>query len=1240
MAPQIIHWNCRGLIKNLDDIHEILTQHQPNILCLQETHLNPTHTNFLKNYVVYRKDRQGSAHSSGGVAIVAQHSIPSQPLSLVTDLEAVAIRALTFGRVITICSIYIPPDHQLSTVEFEMLIDQLPDPFLLVGDFNAHHPLWGCTRTDSRGALIENFLLSSGSCIFNKKEPTYFNIARNTYTAIDLAIGSPLLLAATEWSVIDNLYGSDHFPISLKYIENISSQSVNTSRKFREQAADWLMFRDLSALSCSSILGLDIDKCQSLITLHIIDAAEKSIPQTSGKSQNKQRPWWNAECKNARKNQNKAWSKFRRYPTSDNLINFKQAKANGRRIRRESKRESWHSFLSSINSYTDTHKVYGRLRVLQGRSAHPVPLISTAGDTLEHQADAIGQHFEHIFSSTHYTDSFMRHKLAEERKPLRDKRPSTGGYNSPLTMEELKAALRTCGNSAPGPDRITYGMLKHLHENTLETVLYLFNKIWASGRIPKAWKEAVIIPILKQGKEASLASSYRPIALTSCLCKVFEKIVNRRLVYFLEYNGLLDKHQAGFRSGRSTTDQLVAFESYVRDAFIHKQHCLSVFFDLEKAYDTAWRYGILRDLHSFGVSGSMLNTIESYLSERTFVVRVGNALSKHFIQENGVPQGGVLSCTLFIVKMNSLRSVLPKTISYSVYVDDVQISFKSCNLAICERQIQLGVNKLSGWAEKNGFKFNCGKTVSVLFSKQRGIRPDPDIIMNGQAIASKKEHKFLGVIVDEKATFVPHIKQLRLKCLKALNLLKVLSHQSWGTDRDCLLNLLNSIILSRIDYCSVVYESASRSALKMLDPVYHLGLRLATGAFRTSPIASLYVEADRWSLERRRQYTSVLYATKVLSLSEHPSGELLRDTTNTQLFSRRPAATPPYPIRVSPHLQSLCIPVSNIEVTSHKDTIAPWETHAVNCDISFIEVGKHGLPLAINQHFLYLQAKYRCAEYYTDASKSSVVACAAHGPEFSASLRMNEHTSIFTAECWGILLAVKHILKKKHPNSVIYTDSLSAVTALSSSKRQRNPVMNSLLKCLMSAHTCKLIITLCWVPGHCNIAGNEVADRLAAAAALRSSLDVDTVPYQDLRPHIRNTIRGQWQEEWNTAIENKLHIVKPNIGRFITEKGDRFKEVTLCRLRIGHTHATHSHLLNNSPPPKCPKCGDILTVMHVLIECESIEGERRHHFPELCTHQIPLHPSFFLGDCPMFSITRVFTFLTSVGFLRLVSYLH
>lgn len=159
-------------------------------------------------------------------------------------------------------------------------------------------------------------------------------------------------------------------------------------------------------------------------------------------------------------------------------------------MRREAKLESWRSFLTSINSYTDAHKVWTPIRNLKGQKTHTLDLVSTTGDTLEDQANALAQHFEYVSSSSHYTDNFMKHRTSAEKNSLRDKNKSTTSYNSEFTLFELRAALCTCKPSAPGADNITYTMIQHLHRDTLETLLHRYNRIWISGRLPLSWREA------------------------------------------------------------------------------------------------------------------------------------------------------------------------------------------------------------------------------------------------------------------------------------------------------------------------------------------------------------------------------------------------------------------------------------------------------------------------------------------------------------------------------------------------------------------------------------------------------------------------------------------------------------------------------------------------------------------------------------------------------------------------------
>ena len=136
-----------------------------------------------------------------------------------------------------------------------------------------------------------------------------------------------------------------------------------------------------------------------------------------------------------------------------------------------------------------------------------------------------------------------------------------------------------------------------------------------------------------------------------------ERMVNKRLIWFIESNNLYTNSQCGFRSQRSTMDHVVRLETSIREANIQRQHLIAVFFDLEKAYETTWRYGIMKDLHNMGLRGRLPNFIKVFLTDRKFEVRIRTILSDIQKQE-GVPQGSILSVTLFNIKINSITNCL------------------------------------------------------------------------------------------------------------------------------------------------------------------------------------------------------------------------------------------------------------------------------------------------------------------------------------------------------------------------------------------------------------------------------------------------------------------------------------------------------------------------------------------------------------------------------------------------------
>ena len=240
---------------------------------------------------------------------------------------------------------------------------------------------------------------------------------------------------------------------------------------------------------------------------------------------------------------------------------------------------------------------------------------------------------------------------------------------------------------------------------------------------------------------------------------------------------------------KSTTDHLVRLETYIRQGFVKNQHTVGVFFDLEKAYDTTWKGGIMKDLHEMGLKGRLPLFIVNFLKGRKFKVCLDNTHSSLNPQEEGVPQGSILSPTLFTVKINCFTRQYRKIVMMKKNVDDLAVYCQSSNMAIIERRLQGCLDKLVTCADENGFKFSPTKTLCVHFCKKNGLQPETNLKLYGQQLPVEEQVKFLGLFFDKKLSFTPHIKYMKDKCRKVLQLLRVISSKDWGGDRTTLLRI-------------------------------------------------------------------------------------------------------------------------------------------------------------------------------------------------------------------------------------------------------------------------------------------------------------------------------------------------------------------------------------------------------------------------------------------------------------------
>ena len=293
----------------------------------------------------------------------------------------------------------------------------------------------------------------------------------------------------------------------------------------------------------------------------------------------------------------------------------------------------------------------------------------------------------------------------------------------------------------------------------------LFRLSYSLGHYPSSWKHAHVFPVPKKG-DKSEPLNYRPIALTSILSKIMEAIINKQLLSFLESSELLSDHQYGFRHGRSTGDLLAYVTNLWSTALDSFGESRIIALDIAKAFDRVWHKGRIAKLPSFGLSPHLIIWIESFLTGRSISVRVDGALSKKFPINSGVPQGSVISPTLFLLFINDLLSSSTNTIHsfaddstlhHSVCFDSQRSSSRGIDTSrtTSANSLNSDLSKILDWGSVNLVNFNQSKTQNLLISRKDSSCLPP-ISMNGVDLAQSSSIHVLGMEISSKLLETTH----------------------------------------------------------------------------------------------------------------------------------------------------------------------------------------------------------------------------------------------------------------------------------------------------------------------------------------------------------------------------------------------------------------------------------------------------------------------------------------------------
>lgn len=378
------------------------------------------------------------------------------------------------------------------------------------------------------------------------------------------------------------------------------------------------------------------------------------------------------------------------------------------------------------------------------------------------------------------------------------------------------------------------------------------------GHIPQILKTAHIIPIHKGGSRG-IAKNYRPIALTSHLIKIFEKVVRKRIVDYMELHGLFNPSQHGFRLGRSCLSQLIAHYDRILELLENGGNVDVIYIDFAKAFDKV-DFGItLQKLSDLGIRGEVGRWIFSFLTKRSQVVLVNNGRSQPEEVLSGVPQGSVLGPLLFLILLGDIDEGLVRSF-LSSFADDTRIVSQILSTQDVV-SFQQDLNTVYSWTERNNMQLNGDKFEHIRYGNQHDLQTDSCYVSSsGSVIKEKESVKDLGVIMSNTGQFKEHIQHSIAEAKKQCSWIL---RTFYTREAPLMLTLWKSLVQSRLEYCSQLWCPLQTGDIQSIEMVQRSFIRKISGCRNLNYWEQLKF-LNLYSLERRRERYRIIYIWRML----------------------------------------------------------------------------------------------------------------------------------------------------------------------------------------------------------------------------------------------------------------------------------------------------------------------------------------------------------------------------------------
>ena len=873
-----MYTNAQSIFGKLNELSAYAADMKPDFILVTETWCNPSIENSDLTVPGYqleqelRKDRLDTANGiGGGIIVYSKIGTKVLPLEMQNNLhQFVAFKIIMKSEPINVFVVYRPPNHNRENVlELCNLTKALPRNSILLGDINLPRINWSGGPSDALGRLLYNTVVEE-----DLAQLIWFP-THDKGNTLDLLITN---MANDIISVYDDgkLGKSDHCVIMTE-ISVLDKPGNQTKKRIPNWSkADYTGIRTyLSNIDWDTQLGeRTTEEAWEILKDHLKHATEEFVPKSTVKGETEPK-WLNREIIRLIRKKKRAWKIYKLYNSPESRDNFRnlvdEVKKKIRNAKRgmekklaNSKDGNSRKFANYIKSKTKTRTSLGPLKDENGN-------LITEGREM---ADKFNKFFSDVF-----TEEDIEHV------PTKENETNEILENVRITEGAIKEKIKNLKeNSAAGPDGIGSKLLKATANQIAKPLGQIFRKSLGTGEVPSDWRRARVIPIFKKGPKGD-PGNYRPVSLTSIVCRILEAIIKDELMAHLKKNNLLRNSQHGFLKGRSCTTNLIQFMDRTTKILDEGKSADIFYLDFAKAFDKVPHERLLVKLKSKGVGGEMFNWIAAWLKNRTQAVGVNDDESDTSAVKSGVPQGSVLGPPLFDIFIDDLDECAELISLLLKFADDTK-GLQEIGGPADRDKLQQTLDNMVEWAATWGMMFNIPKCKIMHVGRNN---PCFEYNMSGVKLTVVEEEKDIGVMVQKNMKPGKHCKK---SAGIAGAVLRQLTKNFHFRDRFIFKKLYIQYVRPHLEFASPAWSPWQRDDIETLEKVQKKAIGMISGLNGRS-YKEKCAEIGLNTLEARREKQDLLEAYKIIHGEKQQEGqEILLMTKGREGATTRNAMDP------------------------------------------------------------------------------------------------------------------------------------------------------------------------------------------------------------------------------------------------------------------------------------------------------------------------------------------------------------